>query len=110
MTFKMEKAPNPEAQNSEEEPPVYDVSFNLPFDGNTLLEIGINGVLGVSTESETGELTWELIDRPNNLKFTYSLSAKKSGSYSHPTINSGKTGNNFLSVVEIENIEQEQLS
>lgn len=110
MTFKMVKAPNPEVQNSEEEPPVYDVSFNLPYDGNTKLEISINGVSGVSTKSETGELTWELIDKPNNLKFTYSLSEKESGKYSHPTINNGKPGNNFLSVVEIENIEQKELS
>lgn len=110
MRFQMVKAPNSEAQITKVESPVYDVSFNLPYKGDTNLEISINGVAGVSTKNETGELTWTLIDKPNNLKFTYSLSNEESGSYSHPTINSGEPGNNFLSNIEIENIEQEVIS
>lgn len=110
MTFKMIKAPSPESLDSDTDYPEYDVSFNLPYDGKTKLEINKDGLSGKSTENETGELTWVLIDKPNNLKFTYSLSDNESGSYSHPTINNSKPGNNFLSVIEIENIEQEDLT
>lgn len=82
--------------------PKYDLKFDIPYSGKNSVQLKADNATRV-LETTNQNLTYELVDEINNLSFSYSLSAETS-KQSVPTINGGKMGYNYVSVLTISNI------
>ncbi|MEW6550787.1 MAG: hypothetical protein AB1389_01545 [Campylobacterota bacterium] len=82
--------------------PKYNLKFDIPYSGKNSVKLKSDNTTRV-LEKTNQNLAYELVDEINNLSFSYSLSAE-TGKQSVPTINGGKAGYNYVSVLTITNI------